>query len=75
MNKMNKKFDSVQMKMDIQKQIAEEFAEVSENEAQRIMDKRVATDPILGPFLKNVRVISLPYQPAWVRELQNQKVF
>jgi hypothetical protein len=65
---MNKKFDCVQMKRDIQKQMAEEFAGVPDDVAQQIMDERVAADPILGPFLKKVRVISLPYQQGYATQ-------
>ncbi len=54
---MKKKFDCVQMKWSLQKQIAEEFSSIPEEEAQQIMNKRVEDDPILGPFLKKVRVI------------------
>jgi len=57
--KKPKKFDCVQMKWDIQKKLAEEFAGVPEWEARKIMNERVAADPILGPFLKNVKVIEL----------------
>ena len=53
--KRNKNFDCVQMKWDIQAKIAKEFAGMSEAEARKIQDERVARDPILGPFLKKVR--------------------
>jgi hypothetical protein len=55
-----KQFDCVQMKWDIQQQLAEEFAGIPEAEAQRILDQRVVANPILGPILKRVRVISYP---------------
>ena len=35
--------------------IAEEFKGIPEKEARAIQDKRVANDPILGPFLEKVR--------------------
>ena len=50
----NKKFDCVKMKWDIQRQIAEEFASISDEEARRIQMDRVIRDPILGPFCKEV---------------------
>ena len=53
--KKKKAFDCVQMKWDIQKKIAEEFKGIPEVEARAIQDKRVANDPILGPFLDKVR--------------------
>lgn len=51
----NKKFDCVQMKWDIQKQIAKEFSGISDEEAHKIQMAEVMKDPILGPFLKRVR--------------------
>ena len=50
-----KAFDCVQMKWDIQKKMAEEFKGMPEAEARAIQDKRIAEDPILGPFLKKVQ--------------------
>ena len=60
MNIISKSFDCVQMKWDIQQQLAAEFADIPEAEAQRILDQRVAANPILGPILKQIRVI-LPF--------------
>jgi hypothetical protein len=53
-----KPFDCVQMKWNIQEQLAKEFAGVPEEEAQRRLNERVSADPILGPFLKRVQDIS-----------------
>jgi hypothetical protein len=53
----DKKFDCVKMKWDIQRQIAEEFASVSDEEAHRIQMDRVIKDPILGPFCKKIRPV------------------
>ena len=53
--KKNKKFDCVQMKWDIQKQIQKEYSGLSDKEAHRIQMERVMQNPILGPFLKRVR--------------------
>lgn len=53
--KKNKKFDCVQMKWDIQKQIQKEYAGLSDQEAHRIQMEKVMKNPILGPFLKRVR--------------------
>ena len=50
-----KAFDCVQMKWDIQQKEAAEFAGVSEEEKRRILDQRIANNPILGPFLRRVR--------------------
>lgn len=50
----NKKFNCVKMKWDIQRRIAEEFASVSDEEAHRVQMERVVSDPILGPFCKEV---------------------
>lgn len=54
--KKYKTFDCVQMKWDIQKKIANEFADIPDEEAHRIQSERIATNPILGPFLNKVRI-------------------
>jgi len=59
-----KQFDCVQMKWDIQQQLAEEFTGMPETEAQQILDQRVVANPVLGPILKRLRVISYPSTPA-----------
>jgi len=51
----NKKFDCVQMKWDIQKQIAKEYSHVSDEEAHKNQMAKVMQNPTLGPFLKKVR--------------------
>ncbi len=53
--KKNKKFDCVLMKWDIQKQMAREYAGLTDKEARKIQMAEVMKDPILGPFLKRVR--------------------
>jgi hypothetical protein len=53
--KRNKKFDCIRMKRDIQDRIAEEFAGVSPEKARKIQREQVESDPILGPFLKQIR--------------------
>lgn len=50
--KTNKKIDCVQMKWDIQRQLAEEFAGLPEEEARKIIGERIAANPILGCFFK-----------------------
>ena len=55
--KKNKKFDCVQMKWDVQKQIAEEFSGVSDEQAHKIQMAEVMKDPILGPFWRKVRSV------------------
>lgn len=54
--KKHKKFDCVQMKWDIQQKIEKEFVGISDDEANRMQMERVAKNPILGPFLKKVRL-------------------
>ncbi len=49
-----KTFDCVQMKWDIQQQIAKEFADISDKEMYGIQMERVRQNPILGQFLKKV---------------------
>ncbi len=53
--KKKKSFDCVQMKWDIQKKIADEFKGMPEDKARAIQNKRVESDPILGPFLKKLQ--------------------
>ena len=57
--KTKKKFDCVQMKWDIQRQIAEEFAGMPEEEARKIIRERIAANPILGRFFKPAQDIPL----------------
>ncbi len=52
--KTPKKFDCVQMKWEIQQQLAEEFATMSDKEAYAIQMERVRHNPILGQFLQRV---------------------
>lgn len=54
-----KKFDCVQMKWDIQAQIAKEYKNMPEEQAHRLQAEEIARDPILGPVLKRV-----PPRPA-----------
>ncbi len=53
--KRKKRFDCVQMKWDIQRRLDDEFMSMSEDEARRIMDKRVNSDPMLGPFFRRIQ--------------------
>lgn len=52
--KKDKRFDCVQMKWAIQKEIDAELAGMSDKEAHRILAERVTQNPILGQFLKKV---------------------
>ena len=56
----NKKFDCVQMKWDIQRQIQKEFSGLSDKEAHKIQMAKVMQNPILGPFCKKVRSVKKP---------------
>jgi len=49
-----KEFDCVQMKWDIQKQIAKEFAGVPEKEARKIQAEQILQDPIIGPIIRKL---------------------
>lgn len=55
--KKDKKFDCVEMKWDIQKQIDEEFSTIPEKEARRIHQERIAANPILRRFFKKEQVV------------------
>ena len=48
-------FDCVQMKWEIQERLQTEFAELTPEQRRRALQDRVDQDPILGPFLRNVR--------------------
>ena len=54
--KKQKAFDCLEMKREIQRKLEEEFAGVSEDEMRRILRERIDRNPILGPFLKKVKV-------------------
>lgn len=54
MNKQ-KSFDCVKMKWDIQSQINKELAGIPKEQAQKIHLKRIAQNPIIGPFLQKVK--------------------
>ena len=47
-----KDFDCVQMKIDIQKQLQLEIAQLGEKEAKRLQQQRLLNDPILCRFLQ-----------------------
>jgi hypothetical protein len=50
--KLVKKFDCVEMKVEIQERLLREVAELGEEEAQRRRAERLSRDPILGRFLR-----------------------
>ncbi len=52
--KLDKEFDCVQMKTEIQERLLREAAELGEEEAQRRRAERLARDPILGAFLRKI---------------------
>ena len=58
--KRKKAFDCVQMKWDIQKRIRKEYEGLSPDAARRAKRKAIESDPVLGPFLKRVRVLGTP---------------
>jgi len=53
--KKTKKFDCVEMKAKIQRQLLEEQGRLGDAEARRIQWEAVKGDPILGPVLARVR--------------------
>jgi len=50
-----KDFDCVRMKHDIQQKLLAEFRGLSLEERRRLIERRIASDPVLGPFWRNVR--------------------
>ena len=53
--KKPKKFDCVEMKAKIQRQLLDERARLGDEEARRIQWEAVKADPVLGPLLARVR--------------------
>ena len=49
-----KKFDCVQMKREIQEKLLAETSGLSAKERNRRLEKALAANPILGPFIKKV---------------------
>lgn len=64
--KKNKKFDCVQMKWNIQQQIARENAGLSEEELKIREKEEIRKAPILSSFVEKVR-------PTKITDLTNQK--
>ncbi len=57
-------FDCVKMKWDIQQRLLKEYAGASSEQARLSQQERIAADPLLGSFLKNVAVrFQMPLQP------------
>ena len=52
-----KKFDCVQMKNEIQQKILREIEGLSLEQRRKRTEKRIASDPILGPIWKGARRI------------------
>lgn len=57
MMKTAKTFDCVQMKWEIQQHLAQEFANMTDDEAHKIQMERVRQNLILGQFLKKVALL------------------
>ena len=57
MMKTAKTFDCVQMKWEIQQRLAQEFANMTDDEAHNSQMGRVRQNPILGQFLKKVALL------------------
>jgi hypothetical protein len=54
-----KKFDCVKMKNDIQQRLMKEFEGLSYEEQWAITEKRILSDPILGPFWKKAKPVAV----------------
>jgi hypothetical protein len=59
--KKQKGFDCVRMKWDIQQKIADEFSGFSDTRMHDIQKKQIAQNPILGKFVRRVRVIQADF--------------
>ena len=53
----DKKFDAVELKWAIQRRIDEEYADMEPEAARAAQRRRIAQDPMLGPFLERVRTV------------------
>ena len=51
----NKQFDCVKMKWDIQKKLLAEYSELTDVQAHQKQLEKVEKNPLLGPFLKQLR--------------------
>ena len=60
--KQDKKFDCVQMKIEIQERLLREIADLGEEEAARLRHERLVHDPILGAFLDRKTATSGPHE-------------
>ena len=56
--KKPKEFDCAKMKWDIQQHLLEEYSEMSPEQVHRCQQQRIASDPVLGPFLRKVAASS-----------------
>ena len=52
-----KDFDAVEMKRAIQERIEEEYVGMTADEARAAQRRRIEEDPVLGPFLRQVRAV------------------
>lgn len=59
---INKRFDCVQMKRNIQNELRKEYAGLSVKEKNRVQEKRISRNPILKRFLRNSELSS---KHAW----------
>ncbi len=54
---MDKSFDAVQMKSEIQQRLIEEFAGMRPDAAREAQRRRIASDPRMARFLKDVPTV------------------
>ena len=59
--KQDKKFDCVQMKIEIQERLLREIADLGEEEAARLRHERLVHDPILSAFIGGKTASSGPH--------------
>ena len=56
--KKQKEFDEVEMKWEIQRQLMEELDHLPAEQDREVQRQRIEEDPVLGPFLRQVRTLS-----------------
>ena len=68
MKAKKKKFDCVEMKNEIQRKLLKEMKGLSPDEQRRMMEHRIQSDPIRGPFLRKVKKQKRKSTEAGIKE-------
>ena len=66
--KTSDEFDCVKMKADIQRRLLEEYSNMDVEQSRRVQQDKIASDPVLGPFLSKVAVFSPASSPTCAKK-------